>query len=188
MEEIWEQSSLAPEYEVSNWGRLRWTDSKRWASIFMINGYQATNRSIKYTDNATQDKIFIHRLVAYEFVEGYKENYVVNHIDGCKTNNFAYNLEWVDRSVNITDCYNPQKVYTQDIIDNIYADYRAGIKQKELGIKYNINQAYISQLLYNNLSSKDIEPIRLLYNNKLYSIEELSSIYKVDKKIIEKII
>lgn len=53
---------------------------------------------------------------------------------------------------------------------------------------YNIAQAYISQLLYNNLSSKDIEPIRLLYNNKLYSIEELSSIYKVDKKIIEKII
>ena len=43
MEEIWKQSSLAPEYEVSNWGRLRRTDSKRWASIFMINGYQATS-------------------------------------------------------------------------------------------------------------------------------------------------
>lgn len=188
MEEIWKQSSLAPEYEVSNWGRLRWADNKRWASIFIINGYQATNRSKKYTDSPYPVKIYIHRLVAYEFVEGYKENYVVNHIDGCKTNNFVYNLEWVDRSANITDCYNPQKVYTQDIIDNIYADYRAGIKQKELGIKYNINQAYISQLLYNNLSSKDIEPIRLLYNNKLYSIEELSSIYRVDKKIIEKII
>lgn len=188
MEEIWKQSSLAPEYEVSNWGRLRWADNKRWASIFIINGYQVTNRSKKYTDSPNPVKIYIHRLVAYEFVEGYKENYVVNHIDGCKTNNFAYNLEWVDRSANITDCYNPQKVYTQDIIDNIYADYRAGIKQKELGIKYNINQAYISQLLYNNLSSKDIEPIRLLYNNKLYSIEELSSIYRVDKKIIGKII
>lgn len=106
-------------------------------------------------------------------MEGYKEGLVVNHIDGCKTNNFAYN---------ITDCYNPQKVYTQDVLDTIYNDMR------NIGIKYNISECYVGKLLYNNLHSKDIDVIKYLYNNGIYNIAELSSIYRVDKKIIEKII
>lgn len=189
MEEIWKRSRLAPEFEVSNCGRIKNIETGRWASQFTLNGYLATNRSKKYTDSPNQVKIYIHRLVACEFVEGYKEGLVVNHIDGCKTNNFASNLEWVDRAANINECYNPNKVYTQDILDTIYNDMRNnGLSQKDIAIKYNISECYVGRLLYNNLSSKDIEPIRLLYNNKLYSIEELSSIYRVDKKIIEKII
>lgn len=186
MEEIWKRSRLAPEFEVSNYGRIKNIETGRWASQFTLNGYLATNRSKKYTDSPNQVKIFIHRLVAYEFVEGYKEGLVVNHIDGCKTNNFASNLEWVDRAANITECYNPNKVYTQDILDTIYNDMRNnGLSQKDIGIKYNISECYVGKLLYNNLHSKDIDAIKYLYNSGIYNIAELSSIYKVDEKIIK---
>ena len=56
------------------------------------------------------------------------------------------------------------------------------------GIKYNISECYVGKLLYNNLHSKDIDVIKYLYNSGIYNIAELSSISRVDKKIIEKII
>ena len=42
----------------------------------------------------------MHILVAKAFCDGYKENYVVNHIDEDKFNNKANNLEWVNRKDN----------------------------------------------------------------------------------------
>ncbi len=44
--------------------------------------------------------MFVHRLVAQYFCDGYAEGLVVNHIDGDKTNNRSSNLEWVTRSEN----------------------------------------------------------------------------------------
>lgn len=45
-------------------------------------------------------RFFVHRLVAYHFVDGYQDGLVVNHKDGNKLNNEADNLEWVTRSEN----------------------------------------------------------------------------------------
>ncbi len=45
-------------------------------------------------------RFFVHRLVAIHFCDGYKDNLVVNHIDGDKSNNKAENLEWITRSEN----------------------------------------------------------------------------------------
>jgi hypothetical protein len=42
----------------------------------------------------------IHRLVAFHYVSGYVEGYVVNHIDEDKSNNVASNLEWVTSKEN----------------------------------------------------------------------------------------
>lgn len=50
-------------------------------------------------------RMFIHRLVALHFCEGYKKELVVNHKDGNKQNNKAENLEWITRSENDLHAY-----------------------------------------------------------------------------------
>lgn len=47
----------------------------------------------------------IHRLVAENFVDGYFEGAVVNHIDGDNRNNIYTNLEWVTVRENIHKSY-----------------------------------------------------------------------------------
>lgn len=50
-------------------------------------------------------RMFVHRIVAITFCNGYEEDKVVNHKDGNKTNNKAENLEWVTRSENDLHAY-----------------------------------------------------------------------------------
>ena len=45
-------------------------------------------------------KVFVHRLVAYKYVDGYKQGLVVHHKDSDKSNNNYKNLEWVTHREN----------------------------------------------------------------------------------------
>lgn len=56
------------------------------------------------------------------------------------------------------------------------------------GIKYNISECYVGKLLYNNLHSKDIDVIKYLYNNNIYSSNELAVIYNVKLAVINKVL
>lgn len=47
----------------------------------------------------------VHRLVAENFVDGYFDGAVVNHIDGNNRNNSAANLEWVTTADNVHKSY-----------------------------------------------------------------------------------
>ncbi len=123
--EIWKN---IPEYEgyyqVSNLGNIKNTKTNE-ILVGDINssGYR---RVVLYNPN--KKRFFIHRLVAFSFCDGYSKDKVVNHIDGNKTNNSAYNLEWCSRSENDIHAYKNKlrKSYPCNFKHKIIAKYKDG--------------------------------------------------------------
>ena len=110
--EIWRNISGYPGYQVSNIGRVKSLERK----VKLKNGSIRTirerilkpkKRSYGYLQACIykygiKKFILIHRLVAYAFVQNESLFYnEINHIDECKTNNCASNLEWCDHIYNI---------------------------------------------------------------------------------------
>lgn len=95
--EIWRQSSIAPAYYVSNYGRIYGTlyhkliqpeTSHGYARIFIKD--LATNQFRHY---------FVHILVATEFCKGKSKGAEVHHRNTNKLDNRASNLIWVNKIV-----------------------------------------------------------------------------------------
>lgn len=83
-------------YQISNYGRVKNTKTLK-----ILTGDKNSigyRRVILYSP--VKKRVFVHRLVAEHFVDGYKKDFVVNHINGNKQDNKATNLEWVTRSEN----------------------------------------------------------------------------------------
>ena len=87
-------------YEASNFGNIRNAYTKRVMKLCPSEkGYMMT--IFRCIDNKSRC-IKIHRIIAWIFVTGYDQLHnEVNHKDGDKTNNHAYNLEWSTRKENI---------------------------------------------------------------------------------------
>lgn len=51
--------------------------------------------------NGEIEERYVHRLVAFAFVEGYRKGFVINHKDEDKHNNRADNLEWITQKENL---------------------------------------------------------------------------------------
>lgn len=86
-------------YQVSTSGRVRrWRKKKKeWYYLKPLKhsgGYQR----LKLRNSGNDKDVYIHRLVAEAFIIGVGNE--VNHLDGDKTNNYAYNLEWCNRHEN----------------------------------------------------------------------------------------
>lgn len=86
-------------YKISNHGRVvsLFEDEPRELCPSRVKEYHVV--TLRSTDRYSR-QYKIHRLVAYEFVSGFKEDLVVNHIDGDSFNNHYLNLEWCSISQN----------------------------------------------------------------------------------------
>ena len=102
MREIWKDiTGFEGIYQVSNKGRIKSIVS---GGLIMKTYILNTNyEAIKFTVNGERTSHLVHRLVAREFCEGYREHLDVNHIDADRLNNNSWNLEWVTRKENIHD-------------------------------------------------------------------------------------
>ena len=92
MEEIWEAISDFPNYEVSNFGRVR--NKKTGNYLTQKIGRDGHYLSVYLCSNGKENTQTVHRLVAKAFIPNPEKKQQVNHIDGNKLNNKVNNLEW----------------------------------------------------------------------------------------------
>ena len=92
--EIWKVIEDFPDYQVSNFGRVKsfkkWNGTnKRILKQYEVNGYLYINLS----KNGKSKRKLIHRIIYETFKEKLKDGYDIHHIDKNKENNFVDNLE-----------------------------------------------------------------------------------------------
>lgn len=87
-------------YEISSDGRVRNHKTKKELKLGKDSrGYYRV--SFSFGSRGNQKTMFIHRLVAENFIKNTHNKKQVNHIDGDKLNNNCSNLEWVTSKENI---------------------------------------------------------------------------------------
>lgn len=151
--EIWKKVNGFPDYEISNYGRIK---SFKFKKPRILNpsihnrGYRMTGLSV---DNK-QHMFLLHRLVACHFVDNPDNKKQVNHIDGDKENNHASNLEWCSLNENISHA----------------------IKNKLMGVKLCDSDVRAIRLLY---SEGIYDKTRLA---ELYNVTSVNIYYIVTKK------
>lgn len=101
-QEIWKTITDYPDYQVSNFGRVRShrKNKNEWRMItpaITKDGYEVVSLR---KDGRIKKSFSVHRLVAKAFVSGYKEGLQVNHKDENTYNNHADNLEWITQREN----------------------------------------------------------------------------------------
>lgn len=103
--EYWRINPRFPSYEICSDGRvrrhLRYNNSNPDGSIrispYGNHGYMG----VSICENAKAVRVLLHRLIAETFLGPCPDGYVVNHIDGDKTNNGIDNLEYVTPEQNV---------------------------------------------------------------------------------------
>ena len=151
---FWKRISDLNEFEISQSGVIRNAQSKKVIPHSRTkNGYLKTNI---FHQGKRYSKL-IHRLVMREFMGD--SNLQVNHIDGNKTNNNIWNLEYGTQS------------------ENIRHAFLIGIQNHE-GEK---NPAH-------KLSAKEVREIRKLSKDKKISQRQLAKMFSTSQGNISKII
>ena len=131
-------------YEINTYGEIRHINSKKLINQHIkTNGYMFVN--LYNMNTKKKEALYVHRLVAYEFIKNKNNLSDVNHKDGIKTNNDVSNLEWVTKSENMkhvfqkglvknipkgSDHYNNK--YSEKIIRNICFLLEKKLKCKEI--------------------------------------------------------
>lgn len=116
--EIWKSITGYEKYQISSYGRLRTFKKQHFPKEDKQKEYRLLKQNLKRNGYLTVDlcqsskktTTTIHRIVAKEFVDGYHDGLVVNHINGNKQDNRAKNLEWVTSKQNSHHAFRIMKI------------------------------------------------------------------------------
>lgn len=103
--EVWKQISTAPDYEVSNMGRVRRKRLKNGVKVlYEIHPFVSTTHpypEVKFCAYGGKRKLRnVHSLVAEAFIGRREKGQVIDHIDGNPFNNCVSNLRYVSKREN----------------------------------------------------------------------------------------
>lgn len=158
-EEIWKDiKGYEGSYQISNLGRAKSFKSKT-EKIMRFSKAGRNYDTICLMQNGKVNRQYIHRLVAIHFLENPTNLREVNHKDGNKQNNNVNNLEWVS------------------LIDNLKH------AREVLGFVYRGEKHYATKL-----KDSDIVDIIKKYRTGNYTYKQLSSIYNIGDRGIQKIV
>ena len=145
-------------YQVSNHGRVKNNKTGKILKPYLTRGYL---RVSLYNDSGRKCKL-VHRLVAEAFLPNPDNKSDVNHINGCKTDANACNLEWVSPSENMSHAHSNglrPKINTQGKNNGFSKLTEAQVRQiKKLLAQGSLTQKTISSQF--NVSRETISSIK----------------------------
>ena len=167
--EIWKDiNGYEGSYQVSSTGKVKslpksWVsgkgvvknNSEKELSLANSNGYKLVQLSFPIRKLHR-----VHRLVAEAFISNPANLPEVNHIDGDKSNNAVWNLEWCSKS------------------ENQKHSVRIGLKKMISGEKHH----------FSKLSDNDILKLKVLYETGNFKLKELASKFNTSIATIHNII
>lgn len=160
MSEIWKTLKDYPNYQVSNFGRVK---SLINSLMLRTDKSKSGYLSVRVYKN-TKHKVYrVSRLVGFVFIPNPENKPFINHKDGNKLNNHVINLEWCTQSENIKHAYrtglmitggedSPNHKISNSDAETIRAMYKTGCYfQKEIGRLFDIEQSQISRIVNNKI-------------------------------------
>lgn len=146
--EVWKDIKDFPNYQISNFGRVKSKGRYRKVGIknvnkvyrkeFIINGYinkKGYRQVTLYDKNRKPKTMRVHRLVALHFIINSDNLSQVNHIDGNKLNNNVSNLEWISNYENIQHAIKTGLINQEQRIEHMRTIGKTGIGAK---IRWNL--------------------------------------------------
>ena len=158
--ELWKPVKGYEGYEVSNKGRVRNKSGRILKE--MDNG-----RGYKTVVLTKQKRLYVHRLVAENFIENSSQYKEVNHKDGVKNNNDVANLEWCTRRYNNIHAFRmglkshkgekaPCSKLSEKDVRKIFLARSCGIKSSELQKMFNVSDECIRSI-YKGINWKHLK-------------------------------
>lgn len=118
-----------------------------------------------YNAEGKKKLMLTHQIIAQHFLENPNNYTEVNHIDGCKTNNDASNLEYVTRKQNM------QSAWDSGLMENTRNFFRSQVGDKSPKSKLtDDNKKFIMNTLRNCLTVKEIAHYYNVSTTCIYSL------------------
>lgn len=148
--EAWKAIPAEPDFEASTFGTIRRRAASKCRPVGHVVPQYAHTKGYRLA-RLRGRPYYVHRLVAEAFFGGIPSGMLVNHKDGDKTNNALSNLEIVTPAENVNHAIrlglHQAGRIDDDLVREIRAAHRQGLRACDLRRQYGIPQASMTRLL-----------------------------------------